>query len=318
MKRKRVEFDSFKIISILLSLSLVLLLVYDIANSGDDQDTLFNQISGFVTFSMNPIPSTVNQGDSVRFDVTVTDAVDLAGVQMAVAFNPAVLIFDRIEEGTFLNSGGASTLNLGTEDTSQPGLVSDIVFVRIGSGIDGNGLIASIYFAAINAGTSDIDFQEILLSDSLGQEITNPLLLNGTIIVNSGPGDTTPPGRSNGQPTTPRSPGTIATTISLSTNESANCSYSTTASTAYSSMTNDFNTSNGRDHWALVSGLQDGQSYSYYIRCIDQAGNANPDDFLISFSVGQIVMCTSIGGDICAVGEICEGTNLTSAQDTTR
>jgi hypothetical protein len=36
-----------------------------------------------------------------------------------------------------------------------------------------------------------------------------------------------------------------------------------------------------------VSGLANGGSYSYFVRCQDAAGNANPDDFTISFSVAQ-------------------------------
>jgi hypothetical protein len=36
-----------------------------------------------------------------------------------------------------------------------------------------------------------------------------------------------------------------------------------------------------------VTGLANGGSYSYFVRCQDVAGNANPDDFTISFAVAQ-------------------------------
>ena len=45
----------------------------------------------------------------------------------------------------------------------------------------------------------------------------------------------------------------------------------------------------GTAHSTLVSGLVDSGSYSYYVRCQDGTGNANPDDFVITFSVARAV-----------------------------
>jgi hypothetical protein len=50
-------------------------------------------------------------------------------------------------------------------------------------------------------------------------------------------------------------------------------------------MPNPFSNTGGTAHSTLVSGLVDGGSYSYYVRCQDGTGNANPDDFVITFSV---------------------------------
>jgi hypothetical protein len=38
---------------------------------------------------------------------------------------------------------------------------------------------------------------------------------------------------------------------------------------------------------ATVTGLVNGTTYNYYVRCQDTAGNANPDDYLITFSVAS-------------------------------
>ena len=105
------------------------------------------------------------------------------------------------------------------------------------------------------------------------------------------PGDTTPPVRSNGQPTGVLAAGTTQTNVSLATDENATCRYATVAGTAYASMVNIFSTTGGTAHSTAVSGLANGGSYSYYVRCQDTSGNANPDDFVITFSVG-----TSTGG----------------------
>jgi hypothetical protein len=50
-------------------------------------------------------------------------------------------------------------------------------------------------------------------------------------------------------------------------------------------MPNTFGTTGGQAHSSTVSGLTNGGSYSYHVRCQDAAGNANTSDFTIGFSV---------------------------------
>jgi hypothetical protein len=99
------------------------------------------------------------------------------------------------------------------------------------------------------------------------------------------PPDTTPPFRTNGQPSGVLTFGTTQATLSLTTNENATCRYSQTAGVAYASMTGTFTTTGATSHSRTVTGLTNGGTYNYYVRCIDAASNANPDDFAISFSV---------------------------------
>ncbi|MEA1878762.1 MAG: hypothetical protein U9N86_18110, partial [Bacteroidota bacterium] len=99
--------------------------------------------------------------------------------------------------------------------------------------------------------------------------------------------DFTPPSRSNPQPTGTLSSGTTSTTISLDTDETAACKYSTTAGTDYDSIHNTFSTTNSTTHSQTITNLSDGNSYTYYIRCQDTARNANTDDFTISFSIAS-------------------------------
>jgi glucose/arabinose dehydrogenase len=99
-------------------------------------------------------------------------------------------------------------------------------------------------------------------------------------------GDSTPPVRSNGQPAGTLAAGTTQTSLGLTTDENATCRYATTAGVAYASMPNTFSSTGGITHATLVSGLTNGGNYSYYVRCQDASGNANTDDFAITFSVG--------------------------------
>ena len=117
---------------------------------------------------------------------------------------------------------------------------------------------------------------------SLNGECTTGYCCSGTCTP-----DTTPPTLSNSQPTGTLSSGTTQTTISLTTDETAVCKYSTTAGTDYDSMENTFSSTNSTTHSQTITGLSDGNTYHYYVRCQDESGNQNTDDFEISFSVAS-------------------------------
>jgi hypothetical protein len=99
--------------------------------------------------------------------------------------------------------------------------------------------------------------------------------------------DTAPPVRSAGAPTGTLPVTTTSATLSLATDEDATCRYSTTAGVGYASMTGSFTTTGARTHSVSITGLTPGASRSYYVRCQDAKSNANPDDYLITFTVSK-------------------------------
>lgn len=109
----------------------------------------------------------------------------------------------------------------------------------------------------------------------------------GAYEYSSGGADTTPPTRSAGSPSGTLAAGTTSTTLSLTTNEAATCKYGTSAATAYASIANTFSTTGSTSHSQTISGLSNGSSYTYYVRCQDGAGNPNTDDYSITFSVAS-------------------------------
>ncbi|MCJ7816588.1 MAG: hypothetical protein MUP55_01905, partial [Candidatus Aenigmarchaeota archaeon] len=127
--------------------------------------------------------------------------------------------------------------------------------------------------------------------------------------------DTTPPTRSGGSPSGTLPAGTTQATLSLSTNEPATCKYSTTPNTPYSSMTSTFSGAGTTSHTAQVSGLSNGQTYNYYVRCNDTSGNYNTNDFAITFSVANPPVC---GNNIKEGSEVCDGTDLAGQNCTSR
>ncbi|MEK7706277.1 MAG: hypothetical protein AAB426_15055, partial [Myxococcota bacterium] len=80
--------------------------------------------------------------------------------------------------------------------------------------------------------------------------------------------------------------GTTQTTLRVTTNEAATCKWTTVPGTAYAAMATPFTTTGTTSHNTVVTGLADSQSYTYYVRCEDGAGNATTSDFVVSFGVG--------------------------------
>lgn len=97
--------------------------------------------------------------------------------------------------------------------------------------------------------------------------------------------DQLPPLRFNGAPTGTVPRGTGIVTISVRTDEQAQCRYSATAGMSFASMQSAL-TANaaGTTHSAQMAAM-DATSYNVYIRCEDAAGNINNDDYRLGFTV---------------------------------
>jgi hypothetical protein len=117
-----------------------------------------------------------------------------------------------------------------------------------------------------------------------------------TEISDETPSDETPPVRSDGLPTGELTAGTTEVTLSLTTDENATCKYSIIAGTEYEAMTDAFSTTGEMSHSTSITGLENGQSYAYYVRCQDELENVNVDDYEISFSVASPQSSGESGG----------------------
>ena len=97
--------------------------------------------------------------------------------------------------------------------------------------------------------------------------------------------DNSPPGRSDGAPSGTLVAGTTQATLSLLTSENTICRFSLSPDIAYTEMTSTFSNTGGTFHSHTVTGLHGEQTYTYYIKCQDEDGNANTDDYIISFYI---------------------------------
>lgn len=104
--------------------------------------------------------------------------------------------------------------------------------------------------------------------------------------------DTTPPTLSTLTPSTDLPVGTTSTTISGVADETATCLYAATNMT-YAAMSDPNEIAShtmavsSLTHSVSVSGLTNGSSTSFYIRCQDSAGNANTSSFVITVVVAS-------------------------------
>lgn len=91
-----------------------------------------------------------------------------------------------------------------------------------------------------------------------------------------------PPYRFNGAPDGEIGGTTLNVELSLETDEFAICRYSQTASTSFSSMNLTFQSTGLVVHRQLVAVVPETLN-TYYVRCIDDEGNFNIDDYVIAF-----------------------------------
>jgi hypothetical protein len=111
----------------------------------------------------------------------------------------------------------------------------------------------------------------------------NPVLKDGS--SSSSSSDT--PVMSSLSPSNGKITGTSAT-LSLATDVDATCKYGTTAGTAYDQIASTFSTTGAKTHSELVSNLETGKSYTYYVRCKNtSSGSVNTADGVISFTVSS-------------------------------
>jgi hypothetical protein len=80
---------------------------------------------------------------------------------------------------------------------------------------------------------------------------------------------------------------TRQTVVSVTTNEASSCKFSYREGTAFPFMTGVFQTTNGLTHTITNNELNNGDSYTYFVRCKDKAGNENLEDLRLTFSVAH-------------------------------
>jgi hypothetical protein len=101
--------------------------------------------------------------------------------------------------------------------------------------------------------------------------------------------DTSPPDRSSGYPDGPVDYNNGEVIAGLSTNENAVCKYSNVADTSFTAM-NDMYSSGQISHEFKVQDVVMGKTYEFFVKCMDEVGNVNSDDYIIKFNIAEVVI----------------------------
>jgi hypothetical protein len=163
-----------------LALALVVILAVGlVASTGASNPELATVLS------IDPALAEVPVGASVTVDIVVSDVLDLYGISLALTFDPAIVEVD----GAVLTPGTCPAPDFVVQNTADNTLGTinyDAASLLPSPPCDGTGIVASITFNKIAAGTSPVHLDTWLLSDTDGIEIL-ATATDGSITDPTGP-----------------------------------------------------------------------------------------------------------------------------------
>jgi hypothetical protein len=128
-----------------------------------------------------PIYQEATVGESLSVDVYVQNVIDLGGYSFVIDWDPGVLAFTGVSNGSFLGSTGRTVTCL-----PPVVLLSSVSFscttLGLPAGPSGSDVIATLDFSAVGEGDSPVAFSAAGASDSLGLPMA-PVTADATVHV---------------------------------------------------------------------------------------------------------------------------------------
>lgn len=157
-------------VSIFLGISLVGILFFE-------KFFVLGQTQAVV--SVVPPSQNVSVGQEVSISINISSAADLYAFQISLSYDSTILQYKNVSEGTFLNQGGNTTLQISPQVSG--GSLFGYAVSRTGqtSGASGAGALAVFRFTALKAGTSNIS----IISDASNFKSTR-LLSSSQAVIN--------------------------------------------------------------------------------------------------------------------------------------
>lgn len=212
------------------------------------------------------------------------DAVAAPGVDQVEIFpgSPGLIRY-TLEPTLGVAAGSELIIKIGNHTSNS------LVYSQTFSTTTGTSTVYGDVPALVNATSTGTHEVQMRIFD--GGEVADAGFLIAIVEqVGMGPADTTetvPPQRFNPAPTSTIGGTTLSVEISLETDELAICRYATSADVPFASMTNTFSNTGFIFHSTVVP-VAPNTVQRFYIRCIDDEGNINIDDFEIIFTVNDI------------------------------
>ena len=234
------------------------------------------------------------------FELLSTSSFGVRNVELTVNATPraSAASAGAVNDGVSITTGLGGSIRYTLNSTT--GLsADDILSLHIGN--QTSNTIGVTYAYSTSTGTTTIpgDIEPIVNSGTTGTHKIPLTITGGASAINAqfsiaviqairiddvDTTETVPPVRFNGLPDGEIGGTTFAVEMSMETNEFAICKWSSVADTAYAAMANTFtNTGLAQIVHSTVVPVVVESLNTFYIRCIDDEGNFNVDDFIIAF-----------------------------------
>lgn len=125
---------------------------------------------------VDPQTSSGTVGQDFAVDIRISNVANLYGWQLKLRWDTTILHFVNATEGTFLKRRSSTFFNIATNKTDQIVLICTL----LGDvpGVNGSGVLATIWFQAKENGGSDLRFHDTLLVNS-DEEIISHTIRDG-------------------------------------------------------------------------------------------------------------------------------------------
>lgn len=198
-----------------------------------------------------------NNDESENYKGLVAPDLRYSGATFSLSSDTTVLLYDN-NKALLDKVGFGNAIDFETAAAQNPPADKSLARKELGRDTDDNAL--------------DFDIQDPSPKESVDDSL--PIV-----------SDTISPIRSHGQPHESIASGITQIDLILQTDEPAICKYAISVGKEYDEMLDIFLTTGEILHTTMVTGLADGNRYTYDVKCKDIMGNKNTDDFIIAFDV---------------------------------
>jgi len=114
----------------------------------------------------------VNSGDTFDVDIVIANVVDLAGWQLTLMYDPAVLVMNDYDVDLFVTATEGSRLTDLSATVPDPSGSHMFIVADLGSASEnGSGALARMTLQAVGAGSSALVAEQVILGDSFATAI---------------------------------------------------------------------------------------------------------------------------------------------------
>ena len=133
-----------------------------------------------------PVITPVHVGMTLASDLIIENVTDLAGWQLNITFNPAMLQAVEVKEGGFLKQKGGNTFFQEGNIDNTAGEITGLIGTRIGDdGVSGTGTLLSITFKAQATGEDFLRFRNVKLGQSNREVMPHTIVITPIIVQSS-------------------------------------------------------------------------------------------------------------------------------------